>query len=301
MLLHKNNELFEQLITAAAVEFNLPEAIVEKDYFVTLLLRRIAEKQPDIIFKGGTSLSKCYHIIDRFSEDIDLNVLCDSKPTEGQRRKLKEHIAEAIEELGFVLTNPDDIRSRRDFNRYVVDYSSQYKSDYLNKNLIVETSVFIRAYPCNRVKASCFINDYLRNHNHTDVISEYGLDEFELNVQTIERTFIDKVFAVCDYYLDGAPDKHSRHIYDLHQMMPGISFNSDFKKLIAEVRADRQPHKTCLSAQDGVNINTLLGEIAGRDFYRKDYESITIPLLFKTVDYQEAKKSITEIASLNLF
>ena len=52
----------------------LPIAIIEKDYYVTLVLKEIATRNPDIVFKGGTSLSKCYKIIDRFSEDIDLNI-----------------------------------------------------------------------------------------------------------------------------------------------------------------------------------------------------------------------------------
>ena len=46
-------------------------AIIEKDYYVTLVLCELAKQVPDLLFKGGTSLSKCHKIIDRFSEDID--------------------------------------------------------------------------------------------------------------------------------------------------------------------------------------------------------------------------------------
>ena len=69
MFLHDNKELFEEVIFNTADFYKLPIAIIEKDYYVTLVLKEIANRNPDIVFKGGTSLSKCYKIIDRFSED----------------------------------------------------------------------------------------------------------------------------------------------------------------------------------------------------------------------------------------
>ena len=57
-----------------------------------------------------------------FSEDIDLNIDTQSKPTEGQRKKLKENIVSIIDGLGFTLDNADNVRSRRNYNRYIVDY-----------------------------------------------------------------------------------------------------------------------------------------------------------------------------------
>jgi predicted nucleotidyltransferase component of viral defense system len=75
-------------------------------------------KQPGVIFKGGTSLSKCHKLINRFSEDIDLSVeTAAAKLTEGRRKHLKADIVSIIEESGFTLENADQIRSRRDFNR----------------------------------------------------------------------------------------------------------------------------------------------------------------------------------------
>ena len=74
MFLHNDKEIFNDLITLTANDTGLIKAIVEKDYYVTLFLKKISQIQPDIIFKGGTSLSKCYKIINRFSEDIDLTL-----------------------------------------------------------------------------------------------------------------------------------------------------------------------------------------------------------------------------------
>lgn len=88
---------------------------------MTLLLQKIVEKCPEIIFKGGTSISKCHKAISRFSEDLDFGLNID-KATQGMRRDLKYQIIEAINELNFELDNEDHIYSRTYFNRYQIKY-----------------------------------------------------------------------------------------------------------------------------------------------------------------------------------
>ena len=73
MNLHTNKELFDQAVIMASEAMMINPAIVEKDYYVTYLLKELVSQEPNIIFKGGTSLSKCYKLINRFSEDIDLS------------------------------------------------------------------------------------------------------------------------------------------------------------------------------------------------------------------------------------
>ena len=89
MYLHNDLELFKDVIRATSVAQNDRDfAVIVKDYYVTMILKQLAANAPDCVFKGGTSLSKCHKIIDRFSEDIDIsfsNVL-----TQGQRKKLKD-------------------------------------------------------------------------------------------------------------------------------------------------------------------------------------------------------------------
>ncbi|MBQ2770457.1 MAG: nucleotidyl transferase AbiEii/AbiGii toxin family protein, partial [Clostridia bacterium] len=70
-MLHNDRSLFEQVILRVSEETGIEGSIIEKDYYVTRFLQRISEQLPNIIFKGGTSLSKCYKLIHRFSEDID--------------------------------------------------------------------------------------------------------------------------------------------------------------------------------------------------------------------------------------
>lgn len=294
-MLHNNKELFRQIILKVSESTGITAAIIEKDYFVTLFLKSIVKELPTIIFKGGTSLSKCYKLIERFSEDIDLNIETDGNPTESQRKKLKKSIVSVIDSFGFNLTNADDIRSRRSYNKYIVDYPSVFGTEYLKENLIIETSVYLRAYPSNKMTASSIIYDYLRKNGYNDLIAEYKLEEFELNVQTAERTLIDKLFALGDYYLANKITEHSRHIYDIYKLLNTVTLNDDLKALASAVAADRKTHSACLSVQDGVNIKLLLREIVDNQIYKEDYNNITSALLFEPVDYDTSIKALQSV------
>ena len=74
MRLHENPNLFRQSIRFTADQIKVKAIFVEKDYWVTLALFEIftGPHGADALFKGGTSLSKCFHLVERFSEDIDL-------------------------------------------------------------------------------------------------------------------------------------------------------------------------------------------------------------------------------------
>lgn len=90
--LHENREEFENAVNLASKHFHILPVIVEKDYYVTMILRKLSEDQGFVVFKGGTSLSKCHKVIKRFSEDIDITI--DSKLSQGQMKNLKASILE---------------------------------------------------------------------------------------------------------------------------------------------------------------------------------------------------------------
>lgn len=163
-MLHDDKDLFRQVIEGTAKELQMSRAIVEKDYYVTALLAEISKRTSDLVFKGGTSLSKCYKIIQRFSEDIDLNL---------------------------TLVNPENVRSKRDFNCYMIDYRSQYHSGSVKDKLQVETAVFLRTYPYGKTKATSYIQDFLEKSGRNDLVDKLELPQCELNVQSIERTLLE--------------------------------------------------------------------------------------------------------------
>ena len=300
-MLHNDAFIFEQIILRVAENTGIEPSIIEKDYYVTLFLRQIIALQPNIIFKGGTSLSKCYKLINRFSEDIDLNIETETHPSEGQRKKLKKNIVSVIDELGLVFVNPEGVHSRRDYNRYVIDYPTVFPTEYLKDNLIVETAVYIKAYPCVRLRASSLIYDYLKKNGYDKLIDQYRLHPFEVNVQAAERTLIDKVYALGDYYLDGKVQEHSRHIYDIYKLLSIVKLDDPLRQLAASVYEERKPHVNCRSAKEGVVMNALLQEMVDRAVYRQDYEDITRKLLFEDVSYMTAISAVQKIINSKIF
>jgi len=117
----------------------------------------------------------------------------------------------------------------------------------------------------------------------------------------LNRTFIDKVFAICDYYLAGKITEHSRHIYDIYKLYDEIILNDSLKKLFAAVKAERSLHEICLSAKEGVDVRSTLQTIIDRDVYKNDYETVTSGLLFENVTYSQTIKVLSIIAGSSFF
>ena len=300
-MLHNEKDTFEQLVLRTSEYLGVKAEIVEKDYFVTLFLKKIAAVMPDIVFKGGTSLSKCYHIIKRFSEDIDLNVQSEKKPSESKRRQLKANITQIISDLEFELTNADAIKSRRDYNRYIIDYPSSLSASYLKEQLIVETAIYQRASPTKVMKADSLIYQYLHENGFDGFIEQYGLQPFKLNVQTAERTMLDKLYALADYYLLNTTTEHSRHIYDIYKLSEIVTVDDTLKDLAKSVADERIPHKMCLSVQEGANVTDILRESIDKKIYKEDYDTITVPLLFESVSYDTAITALERILQNGIF
>ena len=294
-MLHNNKELFEQAILKTAEYLNIDAGIVEKDYYVTLMLKEISLSVDDLVFKGGTSLSKCHKVINRFSEDIDLTIEYETKPSEGKRKSLKKNIIAAIEKYDFILANPEEIRSRREFNKYIIDYPSIFTQSGLKSHLQIETMIKIKAYPNQEMKATSLIYDYLVNEGLYELIKEHELEPFTVKVQSAERTFVDKIFALADYYLSDKVTEHSRHIYDLYKLLEKIELNEQLRDLYEMVRIEREPHQVCLSAKETVDMVSVLKEIVEKDVYKNDYNNITSLLVFEKIEYEEAITSLKKI------
>ena len=101
MKLHDNTKLFNEAITIASEYKKLPEIYVEKDYWVTAALYEIFTHEigKETIFKGGTALSKCFNLIERFSEDIDLVVLRNESETDNQMKNKLKKITKVVNQI----------------------------------------------------------------------------------------------------------------------------------------------------------------------------------------------------------
>ena len=300
MILHKDKDKFDIAIKTASRYFNVAPAIIEKDYYVTLILLKLTERVPNLLFKGGTSLSKCYKIIDRFSEDIDIT-LDSEHQSHGNRKKIKQTIIEICKELSVNLLNEDETRSRRNYNCYKIDYCPRNRLSELNQQILIETTFIVKAFPDEVKKASSLIYDYLKAIGNNEAIVKYELEPFEIRVQTLDRTLVDKVFAVCDYMLDNKMERKSRHIYDLFRLLTAVKLDDNLKTLIKEVRENRKLNAKCYSAQDGMNIQELLQKMIDTGFFKKDYKKNTQKLLSKNVTYEMAIKAIEVIVASGVF
>lgn len=295
---YKNSkDEWKEIIETVAREMNKTEQMVEKDTIQSLFLFKLSKADLPYVFKGGTSLSKAYSLIDRFSEDIDLSTNCNI--TDSEKRHTKKLILEIADSLGLALTNLDNVMSRHDYNKYIFLYESLFSDHPLET--IVETSFYQPAYPVEKHTIGNIIGDFCKEKGIALPII-FEASTFEMNVQTIERTFVDKVFAICDYRIQNMEERDSRHLYDLAKLVPKVKVTPELKDLILKVRKDRSLSKNNPSAKPEYNITILLKEIIQSRFYERDYKDITQKLLYENISYDEAiQNGLVKVVEMNIF
>lgn len=122
-----------------------------------------------------------------------------------------------------------------------------------------------------------------------------------MKVQGLDRTLADKVFAICDYYMQNRVKKHSRHIYDIYKLLQIVPQTKEFKVLVEEVRGVRAMTNICPSAQPDVNVPEMLNFLIENDVYKEDFENITVRILEEDVTYDVAIEAVKKIAASGMF
>jgi len=219
---------FEQAILRAADHFQprgLRPAIIEKDYYVTEALRVIAAAEGDrAIFKGGTSLSKGWSLIERFSEDIDVFIDVHSqaessgtKSIDGRLRRIRDAI-DAHPGLSF--TTDGSVTSkglkRSDRFRYAARIA---EVGGIGSGVLVETMTASGSHPTERRTLSSYLADYLRETGIT--LQAEDEKPFEMQLLHFRRTFVEKMFAIHAKVEIMRQTKepigsYARHYYDLY-------------------------------------------------------------------------------------
>ena len=288
---------WKEIIETVARELGRSEQMVEKDTIQSMFLFELAKSELPFVFKGGTSLSKAYNLIDRFSEDIDLSM--NRRPTQSEHVKSKELIIDIAENLGLVLSNTQEIKSRYDYNKYVFKYDSLFS--VIPLEIIIETSYYQSVYPVDKHVVGSFVGRFCLDRNIILPVP-FEAAEVMMNVQSIERTFVDKVFAVCDYKIQNMQDRDSRHLYDICKLLREVELNEELDKLIDMVRDDRMQSKNNPSAQLEYVIPDMLKEIIRSRFYEPDYKNVTQKLLYEDISYDYAiENGIAIIAESDVF
>ena len=248
MKLHTNKELFSQAIRATAQQTALKESYIEKDYWVTLALYSLFTNaiSKNLVFKGGTSLSKCYAIIERFSEDIDL-VLLDVEGLSGnQKKELIKQVSKSIEpilpEIEIEGLTHKTGQIRKTAHQYPIEFNNQ---DRQTRNVIVlEVNWLGDPDPYKEVDISSFIYEMMKNTKQESLIETYEMQPFTVNAMDIKRTFCEKIMSLVRFSFKENPidelRNKIRHCYDLHQLMQSeeiqVFLNSDeFEKMMHRV------------------------------------------------------------------
>jgi len=253
MTLHTDKELFKELIDTTAKELNLPSLYVEKDYWVTYVLKNLANSEYSeiAIFKGGTSLSKAYKIIDRFSEDIDLAVITNGVGS-NQIKKLIKKIELVILDKNFhELPEHEQTSKGSEFRKTVHDYLKLEGGDFghANESIILELNSFAHPHPFELKEISTYIFDFLSSVAPS-MIEQYSLEPFNVNVLNYKRTFCEKISAIARASHESDDEQTQlkekiRHFYDIYFLMkePEIEQflnSSDFVDMMQKVRIDDQ-------------------------------------------------------------
>lgn len=288
---------WKEIIETVARETGRNEQMVEKDTIQSIFLNELSKSDLPFVFKGGTALSKAYDLIDRFSEDIDLSM--NRKLTQSERSKSKETIITIADNLGLELSNASDIMSRYNYNKYIFKYDSMFSNNPLE--IIVETSYYQTVYPVEQHNVGSFIGKFCEKKS-IDLPVPFEASNVMMNVQSLERTFIDKIFAVCDYVILNKIERNSRHLYDICQLLNRVELNEQLDVLIDIVRDDRMNFKNNPSAQLKYNIPSLIRDIIKNRYYESDYKNITKKLLYENMSYDYViEHGLALIAKIDIF
>lgn len=224
MRLHHNPKLFSDTIRATSQYFNIIPLFIEKDYWITHVLKRLAQSKysEQVVFKGGTSLSKAYRMINRFSEDIDFAVISDKTNSGNKIKALIRNIEKEItEELSPIYIDSISSKGSR-FRKSIFEYQSINRSNISNK-IIIETNSFANPYPYSTLDISNFICDFLVRTNNHKYIQEYELDSFTIKVLDKRQTLIEKLVSLIRFSFDTeiiiSISSKIRHFYDLFYLM----------------------------------------------------------------------------------
>lgn len=253
MNLHLDKDNFEGAIVATAEHFKIPEIFIEKDYWVTYALHQLFHsKEKDlIVFKGGTSLSKCYKVIERFSEDIDMVIVKTVTDTGNDlKRKLKTVTDVVDKSILEVVSNDPNTKKLGSLRKIVYSYPKVgVKGDFgeVRENITLEVSHLGNFEP-NNIKPICtFIADYIKATSNLELITQFGLEDFEVKTLAIERTFCEKIISLVRFsYTENPIDdlsKKVRHTYDLYHLIQleqikSFVNSSEFDVMLLQVGID---------------------------------------------------------------
>ncbi len=251
MRLHENKVMFQDAVIATSQQKGIREIYIEKDYWVTFALHNIFKNEigKETVFKGGTALSKCFGLIQRFSEDIDLVVLRKETETANQLKnkikKISKCVSDVLPEIDIDgITNKVGMirKTAHNYPRIFTGHFGQVRDI-----IIVESTWLGHFEPYTTANVNSFIYEMMLQSNQQTLIDEYGMNPFEVLVLNPKRTLCEKIMSLVRFSQTQAPiddlRNKIRHTYDIHLMLKDGNLNSflqsdEFETMLLRVATD---------------------------------------------------------------
>ena len=268
-----NTEKIEAINKVALTE-GLPAVAVEKDWWVTMALGALFSCQCAgyMVFKGETSLSKAWKVIERFSEDIDIAIdrkffgfdgeLSHSKITKLRRAscayismELKEELDNKLQEAGiegYTVSVREIQDTTQDPQIIEIKYNSVYSANsYIQEKILIEIGARSLLEPSEKIRLRSMIAEVYPEANFADSF-------IEIPTVVPQRTFLEKAFLLHEEFQKPAEnirvDRMSRHFYDLEKLMNTTFAESALAD--TELYLTIVNHRKHLTAQKGVDYST---------------------------------------------
>jgi len=251
MKLHTNKKLFQDAVVASAQRQNIKEIFIEKDYWVTLILKMVFENEigRQVVFKGGTALSKCNALISRFSEDIDFVLLRNQGDTGNQLKKKLKSISKCAEEIVPEIEVEGITNKKGMIRKTVHSYDKQFSGTFgqIRNFIVIESSWLGNYEPYEKGVVSSLIYETMKHSGQQEFIDKYEMNPFEVNVLSPKRTICEKIMSLVRFSNSESPiedlNNKIRHIYDIHFLLKDktiiIFFNSiEFDSMLQKVGND---------------------------------------------------------------
>lgn len=251
MTLHNNEKLLKEAILATAEYLGIREIYVEKDYWVTVALYRIfhSDLANQYVFKGGTALSKCHNLIERFSEDIDMVVFRNKGETDNQLKKKIRTISKVVGKVIPEIEVDGLTNKMGNIRKTVHQYDKIFEGDFgqVRAQLVLEASWLGNFEPFSKMQVSSYIYAMMNAKRQGELIEQYKMTPFTIQVLSKLRTLCEKIMSLVRFSRSEAPVANLRnkirHVYDVHQMLKDqeirLFFESiDFDAMLVKVGND---------------------------------------------------------------
>ena len=224
---------------------------VEKDYWVTVALYEIfhSDIADQSVFKGGTALSKCHKLIERFSEDIDLVVLRKEGENDSQLKKKIRAISKVVDTIIPEIEVKGLTNKRGNIRRTVHQYDKIFDGEFgqVNEHVVVEATWLGNSEPFSEMQVGSYIYEMMKARGQDELIEQYQMFPFTIRVLSKLRTFCEKIMSLVRFSRSEEPiaelKNKIRHVYDIQQMLKDEEIRlffekSDFDEMLINVGND---------------------------------------------------------------